>query len=239
MLIFLWVIIMNETEIIFFKLNEDIQDLLKKQEMVEKELAVLGTEQKAIVIKTIQGKQYYYEQWNADGKLMCRSLGRVRPGVISEEEGKIARRKELLDKKKEYGFLLEKLLGTKQSLEAKFRKEPVLSNFSFEVFWKDEIVASVRVKGARVEVSRFSNHPGKQLFYNTRMTRFQLNRILEMRCIEKERPDISLILRHLGLTEYNPLEIVRKTHGVSYNDYIWFRFPGERLVSKDVLVRKV
>lgn len=228
---------MNETEIMYSKLEEDIQALLKKKEMVEKELVVLGTEQKAIVIKTIQGKQYYYEQWKKDGKLICRSLGRVRPGVISEEEGKLARRKELLDKKKEYEFLLEKLQSTKQSLEAKLRNKPILSNYSFEVFWKDEIVASVRVKGASVEVSRFSNHPGKQLFYSTRMTRFQLNQIFEMRCIEKERPDISLILRHLGLNEYNPLEIVRKTHGVSYNDYIWFRFPGERLCSKDVLVR--
>ena len=31
--------------------------------------------------------------------------------------------------------------------------------------------------------------------------------------------------------------IVRKTHGVSYNDYLWFRFPGENLRAEDVLVR--
>ena len=39
------------------------------------------------------------------------------------------------------------------------------------------------------------------------------------------------------LSEYNPYEIVKHTHGVSYNDFIWFRFPGEKLTSKDVLVR--
>ena len=44
-------------------------------------------------------------------------------------------------------------------------------------------------------------------------------------------------LRALGLTEYKPLDIVRKTHGVSYNDFLWFRFPGENISSKDVLVR--
>jgi len=69
------------------------------------------------------------------------------------------------------------------------------------------------------------------------MTRFQLGKIMEMRCWEKGRPDINEILNHLGLSEYNPYEIVRKTHGVSYNDFIWFRFPGEKLTSKDVLVR--
>ena len=68
-------------------------------------------------------------------------------------------------------------------------------------------------------------------------TRYQLGRILELRCWDKQRSDITEILAHLGLKEYNPYEIVRKTHGVSYNDYIWFRFPGEKLTSKDVLVR--
>ena len=64
-----------------------------------------------------------------------------------------------------------------------------------------------------------------------------MNKILEMRCFEKERGDIWEILEHLGLEEYNPQEMVKKTHGVSYNDYIWFRFPGENLTAKDVLVR--
>ena len=46
---------------------------------------------------------------------------------------------------------------------------------------------------------------------------------------EKERPDIMEILKNIGLSEYNPYEIVKHTHGVSYNDFIWFRFPGEKL----------
>ena len=49
--------------------------------------------------------------------------------------------------------------------------------------------------------------------------------------------DIQELLNRIGLSEYNPQQIVRRTHGVSYNDYIWFRFPGERLTSRDVLVR--
>ena len=93
-------------------------------------------------------------------------------------------------------------------------------------------------KKHNVTVSRFTDNPGKQLFAQKKMTRFQLGKIFEMRCWEKGRPDIMEILKNIGLSEYNPYEIVKHTHGVSYNDFIWFRFPGEKLTSKDVLVRK-
>ena len=86
-------------------------------------------------------------------------------------------------------------------------------------------------------MSRFTDNLGKQLFAQKKMTRFQLGKIFEMRCWEKGRPDIMGILKNIGLSEYNPYEIVKHTHGVSYNDFIWFRFPGEKLTSKDVLVR--
>ena len=106
-----------------------------------------------------------------------------------------------------------------------FEKDRIIEDYSFEVFWKDDITASVNVHGDKVRVTRYV------------MTRYQLNRILEMRCWDRRREDIDEILVHLGLKEYNPYEIVRKTHGVSWNDYIWFRFPGEKLTSRDVLVR--
>ena len=118
-----------------------------------------------------------------------------------------------------------------------FEKDRIIEDYSFEVFWKDDITASVNVHGDKVRVMRYVRHPLKQLFAEDVMTRYQLNRILEMRCWDRRREDIDEILVHLGLKEYNPYEIVRKTHGVSWNDYIWFRFPGEKLTSRDVLVR--
>ena len=122
-------------------------------------------------------------------------------------------------------------------MDKRKQKDIVMDKFAFEVYWKDEITARVYVRGKDVVVSRFTDNPGKQLFADKKMTRYQLGRILELRCWDKQRSDITEILAHLGLKEYNPYEIVRKTHGVSYNDYIWFRFPGEKLTSKDVLVR--
>ncbi|MCI9423469.1 hypothetical protein GN277_13425 [Lachnospiraceae bacterium WCA-9-b2] len=113
----------------------------------------------------------------------------------------------------------------------------IVKDYSFEVFWKDILTASVSVEGHQVKVVRHVEHPLRQLFASENMTRYQLNKILEMRCWDRGREDINEILAYLGLREYNPYEIVKKTHGVSWNDYIWFRFPGENLKSKDVLVR--
>lgn len=64
-------------------------------------------------------------------------------------------------------------------------EEKILSDYSFEVFWRDEITARVSVKGSRVHVSQYCNHPVKQLFAQENMTRYQLNKILEMRCFDK------------------------------------------------------
>jgi hypothetical protein len=108
---------------------------------------------------------------------------------------------------------------------------------SFEVFWKDELTARVEIDRDRVKVSRYCDHPLRQLFASEDITRYQLNKILSLRCFEEGRPDAAEKLKALGLTEYIPYEIVKRTHGVSYNDFIWFRFPGEKLCAADVMVR--
>ena len=82
---------------------------------------------------------------------------------------------------------------------------------------------ATRAENACNEVIRTTNHSG--------FKGVSLHRSV------KYRADIGEKLTNLGLKEYNPYEIVKRTHGVSYNDFIWFRFPGEKLTSKDVLVR--
>ena len=113
-----------------------------------------------------------------------------------------------------------------------------LTDYSFEVFWKNELSARVTARKGRVHVSRFIIHPIRQLFWSDSITRNQLNEALKLRCFDPNRSDAQDKLKALGLQEYNPLEIVKRTHGVSYNDYIWIRFPGEKLRAEDVLVRE-
>lgn len=54
------------------------------------------------------------------------------------------------------------------------------------------------------------------------------------RCFEEARPDKYELLNRLGLTEYNPWEIVKVTHGRLWDDYLWIKFEGEDLTWKDV-----
>ena len=60
----------------------------------------------------------------------------------------------------------------------------------------------------------------------------------ESRCFPKERRNCRQILEDLGLDEYVPLEIVRKTHGRQLEDYCWIKFEGEELdYERDIKLR--
>lgn len=48
---------------------------------------------------------------------------------------------------------------------------------------------------------------------------------------------IEKYLYKLGLTEFNPYKICRKTHGVMFQDKIWFKYNGETLSWNDVKCR--
>lgn len=205
---------------------------------INRELIQLDNVQGTIIIKNIGGKCYYYNQWQENKKLRYKSLGPVAPGAIVGYEQKILRKNELENELKTKRELISCLERTLERVSKEINKRrKMINHYTFEVYWKDEITARVYVKEKDVIVSKFTDHPLKQLFAEKKMTRYQLNQILELRCWERGRADINDLLKNIGLTEYNPQEIVRKTHGVSFNDFIWIRFPGEKLTSKDVLVR--
>lgn len=215
--------------------SEELRELEERLSQIEKRLEELPPE--TVLIKKIKGKPYYYRQFRQGGKTESKSLGAVKPGNIAEEERLIIERKQLLDERKDLLALRGILQRAEKALKKEIDKKPMLEDYSFEVYWKDELTAKVRVKGKDVYVSSYSNQPGKRLFPAGKLSRFQLSEILKTRCWDEGRPDIKKLLRVRGIEEYNPLAIVRKTHGVSWNDFIWIRFPGEKLTAKDVLVR--
>lgn len=108
----------------------------------------------------------------------------------------------------------------------------------FKVFWNDELTAEVKIETDRVQVKRYTTHPFKQIFPKDSMSRYTFGQILAARCWEEKRDDLPQILKQLNLKEYNIYEVLLKTHGVSYNDSIWFEFEGENLNSDQVLVKK-
>ena len=114
---------------------------------------------------------------------------------------------------------------------------PHLEDFSLEVWWKNRLTAMVHSEGTKVYVESTAQNPMKRLFPNMTLSRYQASEVLKMRCWDPGRPDIRELLAACGLTKYVPLDIERKTHGVSYNDFLWIIFPGEDLRAEDVLVR--
>lgn len=115
---------------------------------------------------------------------------------------------------------------------------PDIEDYEFEVYWENEKTARVWSEGPNVYVKSFTDSPVKRLFPNKTLTRYQASEILKTRCWDPGRPDIKELLAARGLKKYVPLDIVKKTHGVSWNDYLWIKFPGEDLKAEDVLVRK-
>ncbi len=206
-------------------------------EIKKKELQEISTEKQNITIKKIHGELYYYAQQRKDGKVKSRYLSPVIPGKIADIENIQLRIEHLSNEIQNLEWDIMTASKMIASYEKRTKKKISWMNLLLKYTGKMKLRPSICEKKKNVIVSRFSDNPGRQLFAEKKMTRYQLGKILELRCFEKGRPDIDEILKHLGLKEYNPYEIVRKTHGVSHNDFIWFRFPGENITSKDVLVR--
>lgn len=98
----------------------------------------------------------------------------------------------------------------------------------FEAFWGDELVSRVWiVEKGHYKVDRISKSPIKQMFARENITEAELCNVLKDRCWEEDRPDYPRILEVYGLTEFNPIELVKKTHGKSCNDPLYLKFADE------------
>lgn len=106
---------------------------------------------------------------------------------------------------------------------------------NFLLMWEDEVIASVNVEDEEVHVDRFILHPAKQIFYADTIPRFKFGQILRDRCWDENRPDIDVLLAKIGLYEYNPYEICKKTHGKMAQDRTWFKFDGETINYKALI----
>jgi len=120
-------------------------------------------------------------------------------------------------------------------LEKIGKKDQDDSFYSFSVFYNTELVSDVHVEPTKVRVRRYTLNPGKQIFYADEIPRYKLGEILELRCWDKNRVDIADCLNKIGLSQYNPYEICKRTHGITFADRIWFRYEGEMFDGMAVL----
>ena len=108
----------------------------------------------------------------------------------------------------------------------------------FDVFYNDEKTASVRICPDRVYITRYVLHPVKQIFPKDEMPRFEFGEVLRNRCWDPHRDNIDKYLEKMGLDSFDVYKICEKTHGVRIGEPIWFRFEGETITAKDVLVER-
>ena len=160
------------------------------------------------------------------------------PGCVADRERTKLQYQELLTEKHDLEYRVTEQKRILESYIRHFSKKSLLDDYVFEVYWKNLLSSRVSVRKNTVRIKRIIVHPLRQIFPSNEITRNRLNEILELRCFDKNRPDASRILESLGLSSYRPIDIIKKTHGVSYNDYIWFRFMGENICAEDVLVRE-
>ena len=228
---------MNDKSELINSIRERYRLLSMSVRDIDRQLEKFPDHTRSIVIKEIKGKLYYYLQWRQEGKVHSVYLNPVYPGAVAELEAEIIQQKELEQQRAQTLRMIAYLERMLRYMDNDRKKEKIIEDHNFELYWKDHIVSRVSVRGHTAYISRFVKHPAHQLFASDKMSRDQVNRVLEMRCWDRNRPDLRELLAHIGLSDYNPYEIVRRTHGVSWNDYLWFRFPGETLSAKDVLVR--
>lgn len=115
-----------------------------------------------------------------------------------------------------------------------------MQNMEFDVLSRDRLISTVKVENNKVYLT---NHTDGDILLrpfgvNEKPTIKDLEAFFEERCFPRERVNRQEILEALGLMEYNPLEIVKITHAVQLEDYVWIRFKGEDLeYERDIKLR--
>jgi len=99
----------------------------------------------------------------------------------------------------------------------------------FEVLNKDYLVASVRFdyKDQKLHIENNGKNFMDVAVLDKVSTLDELNDWFEGRCFLRSRADKDFLLSALGLTEYAPYNIVRKTNGVLFEDTYWIRFEDQ------------
>lgn len=106
----------------------------------------------------------------------------------------------------------------------------------FDYMNKDEVCTHVEVnlKTKDVYAQDFTKIKSRTVFAKRPHNIEELNKFLEERCFPRGRNDEKDILKHLGLTQYNPLDIVKITHGKMLHDNCWIRFEGETITWEEI-----
>ena len=99
----------------------------------------------------------------------------------------------------------------------------------FEIFNCDKLIYIVRYDYAtkKLDITNFSEFFLDKGLLKGVDTMDALCDWFETRCFLRTREDADFHLEALGLTEYSPYNIVRKTNGALFEDNYWIRWQGQ------------
>lgn len=110
-----------------------------------------------------------------------------------------------------------------------------MRELSFDFMHFDKVCCHVEVdKHGNIDYQQYTDSLFESIFFRGEPSIERLLTFFRSRCFEETRADADEWLRYLGLKEYDPLEICRKTHGRMWGDKLWIRFKGEDICFNDV-----
>ncbi len=109
----------------------------------------------------------------------------------------------------------------------------------FTVMCMDQPVANVKISDdkKKVDIEKLIPDSILQPFSGTKLDMERVYQFLKGRCYEDGRADLKKILTQADMKDNNPWEWAKITHGITYEDTYWIRFPGETLTWQEVRVR--
>ena len=129
---------------------------------------------------------------------------------------------------------MEKIHGKRRSFDRVIlfltRKGDMIMDLVVESMWKDDVTARVVIKNNEVvSVERFcGKDPALSSFYEGRTDFAWVMKAFKMCLPEPGFSDMPRILKQIGLDEYNVVEMIRRTHGISFQHGVWYRLDGDR-----------
>lgn len=110
-----------------------------------------------------------------------------------------------------------------------------------QVFIKDKMIAELDFDPKTKIVENYKTYSDDIYFLpfgmHNRVSYMGLIDFLEFRCFPKTRQNVKKLLDALGIPEYDPIAITKRTYGRMYSDYMWLKYDYEDITYDDIKIR--
>lgn len=110
-------------------------------------------------------------------------------------------------------------------------KKPWERVLEFDVLLKDRVLHSVKIDfgSGKCHIQTFTDIQMEKEFMKDTLNLKEMLVWVESRCFMECGKYGRYVLSLKGMTEYNPYEVIKVTHGIMSHDLRWIRFKGEDL----------